>query len=71
MTTDTQHAAPPTGRLPLVTWILAAGVFLMGTTEFVVAGILPEIAEDLGIPVSRGGMMIEVMFPPREERTRA
>jgi predicted MFS family arabinose efflux permease len=60
MTTDTQHAAPPTGRLPLVTWILAAGVFLMGTTEFVVAGILPEIAEDLGIPVSRGGMMITV-----------
>lgn len=33
-----------TGRLPLVIYVLAVGVFLMGTTEFVVAGILPEIA---------------------------
>lgn len=32
----------------------------MGTTEFVVAGILPEIAADLGITVSHAGLMITV-----------
>lgn len=47
-------------RLPLVTYVLAAGVFLMGTTEFIVAGILPEIAADLGISVARAGLMITV-----------
>ncbi len=47
-------------RLPLVTYVLAAGVFLMGTTEFIVAGILPEIADDLGISVARTGLMVTV-----------
>lgn len=60
MPTDIQHTAPATGRLPLVTWVLAAGVFLMGTTEFIVAGILPEIAGDLALPVSQAGLMITV-----------
>lgn len=47
-------------RLPMLTYVLAAGVFLMGTTEFVVAGILPEIAEDLGITVANAGLTITV-----------
>ncbi|MEJ6547931.1 MFS transporter [Corynebacterium sp. USCH3] len=52
---------PPTGnRLPFVTYVLAAGVFLMGTTEFIVAGILPEIADDLSVSVSDAGLMITV-----------
>jgi predicted MFS family arabinose efflux permease len=49
-----------TRRLPLVTYVLAAGVFLMGTTEFIVAGILPEIATDLGTSVADAGLMITV-----------
>lgn len=51
---------PTTNRLPFVTYVLTAGVFLMGTTEFVVAGILPEIAHDLGISVANAGLMITV-----------
>ncbi len=52
---------PPTvNRLPFVTYVLAAGVFLMGTTEFIVAGILPEIAEELSVSVSDAGLMITV-----------
>ncbi|WP_245579860.1 MFS transporter [Brevibacterium album] len=47
-------------RLPLLTYVLAAGVFLMGTTEFIVAGILPEIAADLGISVANAGLTITV-----------
>lgn len=49
-----------TRRLPLVTYVLAAGVFLMGTTEFIVAGILPEIATDLGTSVAGAGLMITI-----------
>lgn len=47
-------------RLPFITYVLAAGVFLMGTTEFIVAGILPEIAHDLGITVADAGLTITV-----------
>lgn len=49
-----------TDRLPFVTYVLTAGVFLMGTTEFVVAGILPEIAADIGISVANAGLMVTV-----------
>ncbi|MFF4793359.1 MFS transporter [Streptomyces sp. NPDC001276] len=47
-----------TGKLPFVVWVLAAGTFLMGTTEFVIAGLLPEIASDLGVGVSHAGLLI-------------
>ncbi|MCX5535120.1 MFS transporter [Streptomyces sp. NBC_00006] len=66
MTTVTSPPTPapaPTSsrtRLPLVIYLLAAGTFLMGTTEFVVAGLLPEIARDLDITVAGAGLMITV-----------
>ncbi|MEU9157343.1 MFS transporter [Streptomyces sp. NPDC048417] len=47
-------------RLPLVVYVLALGTFLMGTTEFVVAGLLPEIAGDLQVSVAQTGLMITV-----------
>ncbi|MFD7776987.1 MFS transporter [Streptomyces sp. NPDC059753] len=45
-------------KLPFVVWVLAAGTFLMGTTEFVIAGLLPEMASDLGVGVSQAGLLI-------------
>ncbi len=45
-------------RLPLVTYVLAAGTFLMGTSEFVVAGLLPEVAHDYGVSVAQAGLAI-------------
>ncbi|NED16441.1 MFS transporter [Streptomyces sp. SID9124] len=48
------------GKLPVVVWVLAAGAFLMGTTEFVIAGLLPGMAADLDVSVSRTGLMITV-----------
>ena len=33
-------------RLPLVVFVLALSTFLVLATEFVVAGILPEVAEE-------------------------
>ncbi|MHA4816102.1 MFS transporter [Streptomyces aculeolatus] len=48
------------GKLPIVVWVLAAGAFLMGTTEFVIAGLLPDMAADLGVSVSHTGLMITI-----------
>lgn len=45
----------PSSRLPLVVYVLALGTFLMLTTEFVVAGILPEISRDLQISLGQAG----------------
>ncbi|WP_405515978.1 MFS transporter [Streptomyces canus] len=45
-------------RLPFVVLVLSAGTFLMGTTEFVIAGLLPEIADDLNVSVSHAGLLI-------------
>ncbi|MEW2125008.1 MFS transporter [Streptomyces sp. NPDC007259] len=49
---------PAPGKLPFVVWVLAAGTFLMGTTEFVIAGLLPEMAADLNVSVSHAGLLI-------------
>lgn len=46
------------GKLPFVVWVLAAGTFLMGTTEFVIAGLLPELSTGLGVSTSRAGLLI-------------
>jgi predicted MFS family arabinose efflux permease len=51
---------PGMTRLPLVVYVLALGTFLMLTTEFVVAGILPEVAGDLDIPLAQAGSLITV-----------
>jgi hypothetical protein len=47
-------------RLPLVVYVLAVGAFLMPTTEFVVAGLLPEISGDLRVSVPQAGLLITV-----------
>ncbi|MFE9826514.1 MFS transporter [Streptomyces sp. NPDC005791] len=51
---------PKPSRLPAVVYVLALGTFLMGTTEFVVAGLLPEIASDVQVSVARAGLLITV-----------
>lgn len=49
-----------TTRMPSVVYVLAAGTFLMGTSEFVVAGLLTEIAVDFATTVARAGLTITV-----------
>ncbi|MEU9344144.1 MFS transporter [Streptomyces sp. NPDC048278] len=46
------------GALPFVVYLLGIGAFLMGTTEFVIAGVLPELAADLKVGVARAGLLI-------------
>lgn len=45
-------------KLPFVVPLLALGTFLMSTTEFIIAGILPDMASDLGVSVSQAGLLI-------------
>jgi predicted MFS family arabinose efflux permease len=47
-----------TTRLPRVVYVIAAGIFLMGTTEFMIAGLLPEAAADLGVDIARAGLLV-------------
>ncbi|WP_326771039.1 MFS transporter (plasmid) [Streptomyces sp. NBC_01591] len=66
---DTLHApdalqgtgpGQPPARLPLVVHVLALGTFLMGTTEFVVAGLLPAISGDMQVSLAQAGLLITV-----------
>ncbi|TIV64389.1 MAG: MFS transporter, partial [Mesorhizobium sp.] len=42
--------------LPLIALFLAA--FAFGTTEFVIAGVLPEVAQGLGVSVPTAGYLV-------------
>jgi DHA1 family inner membrane transport protein len=40
--------------------VLALGTFAIGTESFVVAGLLPELADDLNVSVGRAGLLVSV-----------
>jgi len=50
--------AAGTGRVPPVVYVLGACVFAMGTSEFMIAGLLPDIAADLGVSIPEAGYLI-------------
>jgi DHA1 family inner membrane transport protein len=58
MTTSIASTAPARQRLPFVVPLLALGTFLMITTEYLVAGLLQELAGDLHVSLSRVGLLI-------------
>lgn len=43
--------------MPIAIWALAIATFGIGTTEFVIAGLLPSIANEFGISISTAGYM--------------
>ncbi|AZS88849.1 Cmx/CmrA family chloramphenicol efflux MFS transporter [Streptomyces griseoviridis] len=43
--------------MPLPLYLLALAVFAMGTSEFMLAGLLPDIASDLGVTVGTAGTL--------------
>ncbi len=49
---------PPTPKLPPIVGLLALGTFLMCTTEFMIAGLLPQMADDFGVRPSQIGLLI-------------
>ncbi|MFE7416239.1 MFS transporter [Rhodococcus sp. NPDC057529] len=58
MTTRTPVRPSPSTGLPVLVYVLAAGIFLMGTTEFMVAGLLPDVAADLGVDIAQAGLLV-------------
>jgi MFS transporter, DHA1 family, chloramphenicol resistance protein len=45
-------------RVPLAVYILALGTFCMGMSEFMIAGLLPDIARDLDVSIPQVGALI-------------
>ncbi|MBZ6075542.1 MFS transporter [Microvirga puerhi] len=44
--------------MPLALYTLTAGAFAIGTTEFVIMGLLLQVAGDLGVSISLAGLLI-------------
>ncbi len=45
-------------RMPLAVYILGLSVFALGTSEFMLSGLLPPIAEDMGVSIPQAGLLI-------------
>ncbi|SDU57324.1 Cmx/CmrA family chloramphenicol efflux MFS transporter [Gordonia westfalica] len=43
--------------MPIALYVLALAVFAMGTSEFMLAGLVPDIAAGLGVPVGTAGLL--------------
>jgi DHA1 family inner membrane transport protein len=46
--------------MPLALYALAAATFAIGTTEFVVVGLVPGIAADLGVSIRTAGLLVSL-----------
>ncbi|GAA3466608.1 MFS transporter [Nonomuraea roseola] len=53
-----QQAPAARGRLPLGVYLLSFSLFSMGSAEFLLAGVLPAVADDLQITLSSAGALI-------------
>jgi MFS transporter, DHA1 family, chloramphenicol resistance protein len=48
----------PGTRVPLSVYVLGLAVFALGTSEFMLSGLLPPIAEDMDVSIPRAGLLI-------------
>lgn len=48
----------PRARMPLAVHILGLAVFALGTSEFMLSGLLPPIAEDMDVTIPQAGLLI-------------
>lgn len=53
---DDRRCPPP--PVPRVVTVLALCVFVLGTSEFVLTGLLSEVAADLGVDIPAAGYLI-------------
>ncbi|WKX72304.1 Cmx/CmrA family chloramphenicol efflux MFS transporter [Streptomyces sp. XD-27] len=44
--------------MPVAVYILGLGIFAQGTSEFMLSGLLPSLADDLGVSVPDAGLLI-------------
>nr|WP_281290786.1 Cmx/CmrA family chloramphenicol efflux MFS transporter [Streptomyces sedi] len=45
-------------RLPPAVLVIGGGVFALGTSEFMLSGLLPEVADDLDVSIPTAGLLI-------------
>ncbi len=45
-------------RFPLSLLCLTLGAFAIGMTEFIIMGLLPNVAHDLGVSIPQAGQLI-------------
>src|ERR1041384_1788103 len=50
--------SPTPQRLPKALYALTAGAFGIGTTEFVIMGLLMQVASDLHVSIAAAGLLI-------------
>lgn len=50
--------APAPTRMPTAVYILGLSVFALGTSEFMLSGLLPPIAEDMDVSIPSAGLLI-------------
>ncbi|MBM35499.1 MAG: MFS sugar transporter [Rheinheimera sp.] len=46
--------------MPLALWALTLSAFAIGTTEFVIVGLVPTIAQDLGVSFPSAGLLVSL-----------
>lgn len=51
-------SATSRSRMPLAVYILGLSVFALGTSEFMLSGLLPPIADDMNVSIPRAGLLI-------------
>lgn len=51
-------SARPPSRMPVAVYVLGLSVFALGTSEFMLSGLLPPIAEDMGVTIPQAGLLI-------------
>lgn len=44
--------------VPLAVYVLCFNIVTLGTTEFVIAGLLPDLARDFDVSIPRAGLLV-------------
>ncbi|MER5931760.1 Cmx/CmrA family chloramphenicol efflux MFS transporter [Streptomyces sp. NPDC002054] len=44
--------------MPLAVYVLGMSAFALGTSEFMLSGLLPFVADDLGVSISQAGLLV-------------
>ncbi|WP_399200695.1 Cmx/CmrA family chloramphenicol efflux MFS transporter, partial [Streptomyces sp. WAC 06725] len=50
--------APARTRMPLAVYVLGLSVFALGTSEFMLSGILQPLARDMGVSIPQAGLLV-------------
>lgn len=54
------HTAAPSSKTPLALYALTAGSFGIGCAEFVIMGLLMQVASDLHVSIAAAGMLVSI-----------